>query len=271
MNLLLVEMRRALHRRIVWGLVALALALSALAGTIAFLDSRDLDVALLRLQGETHPAVMVDWWNGGGGGNDPVLGIAALALTLGGLIGGSSVVGAEWKAGTVTTVLTWEPRRGRLHGARTASAGILAFVIAFALQIAFLAAFLPAVLVHGTTTGVDVPWWFSLVATMARIAGIAACSAVIGTALATVGRSTAFAIVAAWLWLAVAESIIRGLKPDWGRMLLGNSATTVLTWSPIEGDQAVFGIGASALVAFAYVLVIVAAGTVSFSRRDVAG
>jgi hypothetical protein len=93
----------------------------------------------------------------------------------------------------------------------------------------------------------------------------------IGTALATLGRSTAFAIVTAWLWLAVAEGIIRGLKPDWARMLLGNSATTVLTWSPMKGDDSVFGIGASAIVALAYVAVLVAVGAVSFSRRDVAG
>jgi hypothetical protein len=269
MNLLLVEMRRALHRRIVWGLIALALALTALAGTIAFLDSRDLDVQLLRLQDETHPAVMADWWNGGDG--DSVLAIGAIALTLGGLIGGASVVGAEWKAGTVTTVLTWETRRGRLHAARTASAGILAFVIAFALQIVFLGAFLPAVLLNGTTDGVDGAWFVSTAAAIARIAVIASCSAVIGTALATIGRSTAFAIVAAWLWLAVGEGIIRGLKPDWARLLLGNSTTTLLTWSRIEGEDAVFGIGASATVALAYLVALVATGAFLFRRRDVAG
>jgi hypothetical protein len=269
MNLLYVEMHRALRRRLVWVLVALAVVGCALAGTIAFFDSRDLDVQLVRLQGDTHPAVMEDWWVPGSG--DGILSIAALALTLGGLVGGASVVGAEWKAGTVTTVLTWEPRRGRLHSARTGSAALLAFVIACGLQALFLASFLPAVLVHGTTSGTGASWWLDLAAAIVRIAAITACSAVVGTALASIGRSTAFAIVVAWIWLAVGEGILRGLKPGWSRLLLGDSVTTVLTWSPPDVEHAVFGPVTALLVSMSYVVVLVAAGTVSFSRRDVAG
>jgi hypothetical protein len=106
---------------------------------------------------------------------------------------------------------------------------------------------------------------------MLRIALITACSALIGTALATIGRSTAFAIVAAWLWLAVGEGILRGLKPNWSRGLLGDSATTVLTWRPLDAEHAVLGTGAATAVALAYVVVVVAAGSLAFVRRDVAG
>jgi hypothetical protein len=269
MNLLLVEMQRALHRRIVWGLIALALALSALAGVIAFLDSRDLDLALMQLKDETHPAVMADWWLAGRG--DSILSIGAVALALGGLIGGASVAGAEWKAGTITTVLTWEPRRARLHAARSASATLLAFGIAIVLQMIFLAAFLPAVLAHGTTDGVDGQWWLTIIAAMMRIAAITACSALVGTALATIGRSTAFAIVFAWLWLAVAEGIVRGLKPNWARGLLGDSATTVLNWAPPDTEHSAFGTWPATAIAAVYIGVVVMVGAVSFSRRDVAG
>jgi hypothetical protein len=268
MNLLLVEMRRALHRRLVWTLIALAVVASAVAGAIAFFDSTDLDLQMLRLEDQTHPAVMTDWWIPGSG--DGALSIAALALALGGLVGGASVVGAEWKAGTVTTVLTWEPRRRALHAARTASAAVLAFVIAVTLEVVFLAAFLPAVLAHGTTDGVDGGWWLALGAAGMRIALMTACSAMIGTALATIGRGTAFAIVVAWVWLAVGESLVRGLKPAWSRLLLGESTTTVLTWSPLDGDQAVLQPWTSALLAAGYVGLLVVAGTLSFTRRDVA-
>ena len=68
---------------------------------------------------------------------------AALFLVVGAAICGASVAGAEWKAGTITTVLTWEPSRRRFHAARTASAAILAFAIGFALQIVYLAAAAP--------------------------------------------------------------------------------------------------------------------------------
>lgn len=269
MNLLLVEMRRALRRRLVWVLVVLAALGSAVAGVIAFFDSADLDLQQLRLAGETHPAVMAHWWVAGTG--DGILSIAALALTLGGLVGGASVVGAEWKAGTVTTVLTWEPRRGRLHASRTAAAGALAFAIALALQVVFLAAFLPAVLVHGTTEGVDGAWLAALAAAVTRIAFLTACTAIVGTALASIGRSTAFAIVVAWIWLALAEGLVRGLKPGWSRMLMGDSITTVLTWSPLDAEHQVVGPSTALLIVVAYVAALFGAGTLSFTRRDVAG
>jgi hypothetical protein len=269
MNLLFVEIRRALHRRLVWVLVALALAGSVIAGVIAYIDSADLDVRLLRMEGGTHPAVMTDWWLAGNG--DGILSVAALALAMGGLVGGASVVGAEWKAGTVTTVLTWEPRRGRLHAARTASAALLAFVIALGLQAVFLVAFLPAVWAHGTTDGVDASWWVSVIGAMVRIGLLTACTAVVGTALASLGRSTAFGIVAAWVWLAVVENIVRGLKPDWSVGLVGDAITTVLTWSPIEADHDVVGPSTALLVLLVYVGTLVAAGTFAFTRRDVAG
>jgi hypothetical protein len=266
-NLLWVEMQRALHRRVVWGLIALAVALTALAGVVAFIDSRDLDVRALTARGETHPAVMADWWDESG--DDPGLAVAALALALGGIIGGATVVGAEWKAGTVATVLTWEPRRLRFHAARSASAALLAFVIGLVLQVVFLAAFLPSVIAHGTTAGVDADWWMSLTAAMFRIAFVTAASALLGTALATIGRNTAFAIVVAWLWLAVGEAVVRGLRPAWSRLLLGDSATTVLLWHPPDVDHPVFGTWAACLVACSYVGLLVVVGTLSFARRDV--
>jgi hypothetical protein len=269
MNLLVVEMRRALHRRVVWGLVGLALALCALGGVISYVDSRDLNVLLLERTGQTHAAVMEHWWIPGGG--DGILPIAAIALLLGGLIGGASVAGAEWKAGTVTTVLTWEPRRGRLHAARTASAGLLAFVIALGLQVVFLAAFVPSVVAHGSTGDIDGAWWLGLVAAMVRIAAITACSAVIGVSLATIGRSTAFAIVTAWVWLAVGEGIVRSLAPDQGRLLLGESSTTVLAWARLDTDHAVLDVWPALGLALVYVTILTAIGTASFLRRDVAG
>ncbi|MGH8991361.1 MAG: hypothetical protein ACRDZ7_07530, partial [Acidimicrobiia bacterium] len=113
MKLLLVEARRALHRRVVWTLLGLAAAGIAIASVVAFTDSADLDLARLRAEGGLHPAVMTSWWVSGTG--DGALAVAAIFLAVGGLLGGAAVVGGEWKAGTVGTVLTWEPRRVRLH------------------------------------------------------------------------------------------------------------------------------------------------------------
>src|SRR4029079_7976181 len=118
-HLTFVEMRRALHRRLVRWMIVLAVSLSALAGGIVYLTSRD----PVALAGErTHPARMASWWDGDG---DSFLLTGALVLVVGSAICGASVAGAEWKAGTITTALTWEPSRHRLHAARMASAAVL--------------------------------------------------------------------------------------------------------------------------------------------------
>lgn len=95
LNLLTVEMRRALHRRLVYVLVGLGVLGSTVAGVIAFVTSTGRSLAELRADGG-HPAVMTDWWAAGGEGG--VLLMAAIPLLVGGLLGGASVAGAEWRA-----------------------------------------------------------------------------------------------------------------------------------------------------------------------------
>ncbi len=191
MNLLLVEMRRALHRRVLRVMVALALFWCAFAGVVAFLSSSGKTLAELHRRGATHPAVLTDWW---APGQDSAVLTAAIFLMLGGFFTGAAVAGAEWRAGTVTTVLTWEPRRVRLNLTRTAAGLILAFIIATFLQVMFLASFLPAVLANGSTSGAGSDWWISLGLAIARTSLLTAIVSVLGVALATLGRNTAFAL-----------------------------------------------------------------------------
>ncbi len=211
MNLYVVEMRRALHRRVVWVLIALALAGCVAVGIIAFVDSAGRSLTELHANGQTHPAVMRDWWVSGTA--DGALPVASFFLLLGGLFGGASVGGAEWRAGTITTLLTWEPRRTRVHLSRCAACATLAALISLALQVAFLAALLPATLVNGSAAGVDGSWWISLTAAMARTSLLTAAAATLGCAVSTLGRNTAFALVTVFAWITVVEGTIRGLRP----------------------------------------------------------
>src|SRR4051794_6337617 len=153
------EMRRALHRRVVWVLVLLALIGICLLGVVAFVDSTRRSVAELGADG-THPAIMADWWVSGH--DDGILLIAGLPLLLGAVFGGASVVGAEWRGRTPSPGRTWEPSRLRLHVARVVACGGLATLIAFVWEALFLAAALPAVVAHGTTAGTDAGWWWAL-------------------------------------------------------------------------------------------------------------
>lgn len=268
-TLLRIEMRRALHRRAIRVLIGLGLAGCAVAGVIAFFSSTGKTVAELQEYGQTtHPAVMTDWWVSGSG--DGLLVMGFFFLLLGGLFGGATVAGAEWRFGTITTVLTWEPRRLHLHAARTASAGILAFVIAFLLQAIFLAAFVPAVLANGETAGADTDWWLGLVAAMARIAALTSLSAMLAVSLATLGRNTAFALITAFAWIAVVENLIRGLVPSVAPWLWAENLGIVFTWAQLDTESftrapglamatVIFYVGATALVAAA-----------TFRRRDIA-
>jgi hypothetical protein len=267
-NLFMSEVRRALHRRVVWVLIGLALLGIALLGVVAFVDSAGRSVAELSREG-THPAVMAHWWVGGSA--DGILMIAGLPLLLGGVFGGATVIGAEWRAGTITTALTWEPRRVRLHTARLASAFVLATVIAFVLEVMFLVATVPAVVAHGSTAGTDGGWWIALVAAMARIALLTGAAAVLAGSLATLGRGTTFALGAVFAWVAIVENLVRGLKPALQPHLIGDNISIVVTWAQLDGADFTRDLPLAVTAVVAYCSVIAVAGVASFARRDIAG
>jgi len=268
MSLLRTEMRRALRRRAVRVLIAIALVGCAFAGVVAYVGSAGKTLNELRFDDEGNPALMTDWWIADT--NEGFLAVAMFFLFLGGFFGGATVAGGEWRAGTVTTVLTWESRRVRLHGARSASAAILAFVISFVLQVLFLASFLPAVFLNGTTEGADGSFWIGLGVVMIRTSVITAASAVLAIALATVGRNTAFAVITMFAWLVVVEGLIRGLRPSLARWLWTENLGTVMTWDQL--DDATFARGplVAGATLLAYCAVIVGLATLSFQRRDIA-
>lgn len=267
MNLLRVEMDRALRRRAVRVLIGAALLGCVVAGVIAFVGSQGKTVAELSLDGEGHPAVMTDWWIADDG--EGFLAVGAFFLALGGLFAGATVAGGEWRAGTVTTVLTWEPRRARVHCARTASAGLLAFTISVGLQAVFLASFLPAVMAHGTTAGVDAEFWVDLGLAVVRTSVITALAAVLAVALATAARNTAFAVIVVFTWLAVIENLVRSLRPSAAPWLWAENVGTVISWNRLPDVDVTHGPLTALATLLTYVAVVVVLAGVSFQRRDV--
>lgn len=268
MSLLQVEMRRALHRRVVWVLIGMALLGCAAAGIISFIDSSSKTITELRYTEELHPAVMAHWWVAQK--HDGIVLIPAFFLLLGGMLGGAAVAGAEWRSNTITTVLTWEPRRVRLHLARTSACAVLAFVIAMCLQVLFLAALLPAVLGNGTTDGVDGQWWLALATVFARTSLLTSLAASLAVALATLGRNTAFAMGVVFAWFAVIENLIRGLRPGWAAYLWGDNLGTVVQWNSTGSEFHRTPLLALLTIGI-YTTVLIVAATVAFQRRDIAG
>lgn len=125
-----------------------------------------------------------------------------------GLVVGASFVGAEWGTGSMTTLLTWEPRRGRVLLAKLlASASVVAVVVAlFLVVIALL--FLPIATLRGTTEGVDGSFWWKTAGTMSRDIALSVFGLSIGIALATFTRSTAGAVGAGFFYAAIADPLL---------------------------------------------------------------
>jgi len=263
-HLVIVEMRRALHRRVVWWMSALALAGCVVLGIVALATVGETDPLVA-----DHPGFMRSWPLSSDG--DSLLGVGAGFLAIGAAVCGASVGGAEWKAGTVTTLLTWVPARGRLHAARTIAAAICAFVIGFVLQVAMLVAALPAVVTGGSTDGTDRDWWAAVLLGLVRISLVASMLAVLALNVATVGRNTTPALVALAAWALIGEGIIRGLRPGLARFLIGENVATVVPWRAMENQEFHRPPTLALVTLVVYLAIVVGVATVSFTRRDVAG
>jgi ABC-2 type transport system permease protein len=192
--------------------------------------------------------------------------LPGLLLLLGGMVGGASLVGAEWQAGTFVTLLTWEPRRVRLFLARVAVAGVLAALIAVALLALFTLAFYPTAALKGSTAGADGAWWTTYAGVVLRLGGLTALAAMAGAGLAMIGRRTALAIFALVGYLIVGELILGNFWSAVAPWLLLRNTALLLAGDDlvIDGGSALTG----ALVVAGYTAAVVGVATALFRRRD---
>ena len=106
---------------------------------------------------------------------------------------------------------------------------------------------------------------------VARTSVVTSIAAMLGVALATLGRNTAFALGAVFAWVVVIEGLIRGLRPGWAQYLWGENVATTVQWGQLRN----VGVSRGPLLAFAtivlYTAVFVALATITFRRRDIAG
>lgn len=213
----------------------------------------------------------LDLWNPDRPSEGALLTIQSLLL-IGGLAAAASMIGAEWKAGTITTQLTWTPRRVPVFVAKLAAAAILAPAIAYVLQIWFTLLTFGLVLGKGgVTDAVDGDWLFSLAGAMGRVSLLVGLAAVIGASLAMIFRNTAGAILVVFGYMAVVESLLRVWQPDWDRWFIGENMSILLSGQALAGRTWERGPLVAGVVLALYVLALAAAAAASFQRRDIAG
>ena len=304
-GLLAGELRRVLARRLVRVLALLAVAGIALAGVLVFLNTERISDDQLRsrraaargrveacLRGEPvevrpgrvaevppdqregfcrfGPHARVD---------DPrfrlvrltgiLQGTTAPLVIVGWLIG-ASVIGADWQTRTLTTLLTWEPRRVRVLVAKALACLIVAAAFTVLAQALLAAALLPSALSHGTTAGTDGAWLRSVFGVLGRGTLLVGVATVIGFAVASIGRNTAAALGLGFAYFLVVENVVGNFLAGFRRWLLLGNAIVLVSGHDSGGDVPGRSVAVAALFLITVAGGLLLAATALFARRDVA-
>ena len=184
---------------------------------------------------------------------------------------GASLVGAEFASRSMTTLLTWETRRGRVFVAKSVAAVVTMSLFSLAVLLLVALAMWPALAFHGAPLEPNDPALTSLAGDIARGVALTALASGIGFAIATIGRNTAVALGVGFGYIIILENILGSSLERWRQWLvLGNVIVLVSGNDEGGGDIP----GRSVLEAGLFLTVVtvamlaVAAGT--FRTRDLA-
>lgn len=198
-----------------------------------------------------------------------IFGGTSIPLIILGLAFGASFIGAEWHEGTVTPLLTWQPRRALVLVTKALAILLAVIVSAIAIQALLGLALWLAAALRGTTEGADGAWLAETAGIALRGAVIAGLISVIGFSIGSVARNTTVAVIVGFVYFGVAEQVIRNLKPGWQPWFVGDNAAAFV----IGDTQEMFGLFRSPTGALFVVTLYAAAAlvlsTAWFQARDV--
>lgn len=193
---------------------------------------------------------------------------SAGAFVILGFLLGASFVGAEWQSGTMATVLGWEPGRLRVLAAKAVIAATVVVVGVVAGEIVLGSALSPAAVFKGTVEGANAAWLLDVAGAAVRVAVVSALAAVAGISLAMIGRSTAAALGAGFVY-ALVEVFIRGFdNPAWQRWLIGENAGIFVTARAPTLSRPGFSPSIALLLLVVSIGAILIVAAASFLRRD---
>jgi ABC-2 type transport system permease protein len=216
---------------------------------------------------------------------DILQGTSLIIVLLGALVG-ASLGGADWSAGSMTTLLTWEPRRARVLVTRAVVAAIVALLITLFLQFVFALAWAAGTALRGVTS---TPGGFlgETLGTIVRVAAVAALIGVVAFAVANMGRSTTAAVGILLGYLVVIEGFLAGVVSGLLPWLLVRAATAVVSQVPLVDPRAqasygpdgrlidvggrgiLLSVGGAWFLIAGYAVVLLAAAAWLFRVRDV--
>jgi ABC-2 type transport system permease protein len=183
---------------------------------------------------------------------------ASIFALLFGLIG----VTGEYRHETITQTFLAVPVRERVVGAKLVTyagagllLGVVALLITFGMALPWLAA-----------EGVDPPLGErSVVLFVVGLLGTTALWGALGVAFATVVPNQVAAIVSAFVWLLILETVLAGLAPDVARYSPRSAGGALMR---VEGEGAL-SMWEGAAVTLVYIAALAALGSRLVIRRDV--
>ena len=193
----------------------------------------------------------------------------------------ASLGGADWSAGTMTTLLTWEPRRIRVLLIRALVVALVVALVTLFLQGVLLGAFSLAVALRGTSLGAPPGLVGTATQTALRVSTVAVGFGLVALAIATIGRSTVAGLGVLFGYLVLFEGVIAGLRPSIQDRLLVRAGGVIVSQQPILDQNApvtvslgrslpvLLGITEAWVVAAVYVVVLMVLALLVFRTRDV--
>jgi ABC-2 type transport system permease protein len=194
----------------------------------------------------------------------------------------ASLGGADWSAGTMTTLLTWEPRRIRVLLTRAVVVALVVVSVTLFLQGVLLGSFRLAVALRGTSLGAPPGLIGDALQTGLRVSAVAVGFGLVALAIATIGRSTVAALGVLFGYLVLFEGVIAGLRPSIQDRLLVRAGGVIVSQQPIFDQNGSFssdlsnqlprvllGLTEASVVAAVYVVVLMVLALFAFRTRDV--
>ena len=209
-----------------------------------------------------------------------VQGISTFVVLLGTLLG-ASLGGADWTSNTMTTLLTWEPRRVRVFLARALIVAVFVGVITLFLQIVFSGVFALVAATQGSTLFLPSHFWTDVGMTIGRVSAMGVVLGLVAYVVAMIGRSTVSSLGALFGYLILFEGVIAGFRQSIQGNLLVRGASVIVSQQPIYDTSGDFGYNGSTsppilmdvqrawIVVAVYLIVLGGLSLFQFQRRDV--
>ena len=208
-------------------------------------------------------------------------GVSTFVILLGALLG-ASLGGADWTSDTITTLLTWEPRRIKVLLTRALVVILFAFVITALLQAVFAAVFWLGAATRGTTAFTPSDTWSEIGQALVRTSVVSTAFALIALSIAMIGRSTVSSLGALVGYLILFEAVIAGFRPSIQGWLVVRAGIVVVSQTPIldYGSGAYYSstspdpivlmsVARANAVVGVYVVALLVLALIVFRRRDV--